>query len=133
VHEHSADGSFAVAYDPGTDILRLEYVGRMTLALILAAADATFRRLEIGPGTRLLAVYLDAEFDEIDLEALTAFQQYKAANGYANLPAAVVIDDIPGHLAMAELWAATKPGGKDAGAEVFTDEGAARAWLQSGR
>ena len=128
-----ARGSFKVTYDVHDDILRLEYIGRMTSDLTLVAADATFTIPGIGAGTRVLAVYLKAEIDEIDLAALIAYQAYKADKGYPNLPAATVVADIPGHLAMAALWAATKPGGRDGGAGVFTDEASARAWLLAGR
>lgn len=128
-----AAGSFTVEYDPDDDILRLEYIGRMTRDQILAAADATFALPGIGDRTGLLAVYLHAGIDEIDIEALNAYQAHKVARGHPNLPAAAVMLDIPSHLAMAELWAATKPGGKASGAGVFTDEAAARAWLLASR
>lgn len=122
-------GSFRVAYDPERDILRLEYVGRMTRDLILAAADAAFTVPGITERTGMLAVFADAEIDQIDLEALQAFQAYKAAKGYLNLRSAAVLSDKPSDRLMAELWAVTKPGGRAGGAEIFTDEQAAIGWL----
>ncbi len=124
-------GSFHVAYDDRDNVLRLEYRGHVTLELMLAAADAVFTTPGIGAGTRLLALHLDTSLDEIDLAALRAYQAHKAAMGYPSLPTAAVIADIPGHLAMAALWAATKPGGRNGKAAIFTDEAGARAWLLS--
>lgn len=121
-------GSFEVAYDPGRDLLRLEYIGRMTEALILAAADAVFAVPGITRRTGILAVYLHADIDGIDLAAVTAYHDHKAAKGYPDLPAAAVLADRPSHKAMGELWVATKPGGKASGA-VFTNESDALAWL----
>lgn len=126
-------GSFQVDYDAADDLLRLEYVGRMTRELIVAAADATFTTPGITDRTCVLAVFVDADIDEIDLEALAFFQAHKTDKGYPNLPAAAVVADRPSHLAMARLWVATKPGGESGSAWVFTNEAAARAWLLSGR
>lgn len=125
-------GSFQVDYDEAADLLRLEYLGRMTRELTLAAADATFTTPGITARTCVLAVYVDADIDEIGIDALADYQAHKAEKGYLNLPAAAVVADRPSHVAMARLWAATKPGG-EAGAGVFTNEAAARAWLLSRR
>lgn len=126
------EGSFEVTFDAERNLLRLEYVGRMTLPLILAGADATYSTPGITAETRILGVYLHADIDEIDLETLTRFQAYKKARGYPNLVAAAVLADRPSHRAMGELWAATKPDGK-AGAAVFTNESDALAWLARGQ
>lgn len=123
------DGCFRHDYDAGRDLLRLEYGGRLTGALLVREMAARFRIPGVTARTRILAVCIRAEIDEVDLRTLTGYQRAKQAGGYPDLRTALVVLDSPGHLALAELWAATKPGGKGTGAAVFVNESSALEWL----
>lgn len=126
------DGDFQHAYDAGRDLLRLEYRGRMTAKLMVREMAARFRIPGVNPRTLLLAVCTHTEVDEVDLGVLLGFQQAKVASGYPDLRTALVVFDSGGSLALAELWAATKPGGKGTGAGIFVNESSALEWLLSG-
>lgn len=123
------DGSFRHDYDAGRDLLRLEYSGRLTGALLVREMAARFRIPGVTARTRILATCVRAEIDEVDLGTLTGYQRAKQSGGYPDLRTALVVPDRPGHVALAELWAATKPGGKGMGAAVFVNESSALEWL----
>ena len=124
-----AAGDFRIDHDPDLDLLRVEYVGRITPALMRRHMADCFAVPGVGPGTRLLVVCTLATLDALDLDSLLDFQADNRSRGYLALRAAVVVPDRPGDLALAELWAATRHGGKSAGARVFTRESDAREWL----
>jgi hypothetical protein len=123
------DGDFRHDYEPGRDLLRLEYLGHVTGALLLREMDARFRIPGVTRRTLFLAVCVHAEIDEVDLATLTAYQDAKRDRGYPDLRTAMVVPDRPDYLALAELWAATKPGGKGTGAGIFVNESSALEWL----
>lgn len=127
------DGDFRHRYDAGRDLLRLEYLGRVTGGLLTREMAARFRIPGVTGHTRFLAVCVHAEIDEVDLATLTAYQAAKRTGGYPDLRTAMVVPDRADYLALAELWAATKPGGKGTGAAVFVNESSALEWLLSHR
>lgn len=122
-------GGFRHDLDRRHGLLRIEYRGRLTLAVILEEMAARFALPGVGRDTLLLADCSHAEIDEITLEALAEYQAAKLAAGHPDLRTAMVVPDRAGSLALAELWAATKPSGRGTGARVFTNESAAREWL----
>ncbi len=122
-------GGFTHAYEAEHDLLRLEFNGRLDACLLRREMAARYQLPEVNPNTRLLTVCTRASIDEIDLAVLIAHHAAKREAGHPDLRTAMVVADTPGHLALAELWAATKPGGKPDGAGVFSNESQARAWL----
>lgn len=124
-------GQFRHDYEPERDLLRLEYLGRLTGALMRTEMAARFAIPGVTARTLFLAVCSFAEIDEITIETLTAYQAAKLEAGYPDLRTALVVSPDSGTLALAELWAATKPSGRGTGAAVFSNESSAREWLLS--
>ena len=124
-------GRFTHFYDGDDDLLRVEFDGRLDGALLRRELEARHRLPGVNPNTRVLAVCTRAAIDEVDFAVLVTHHAGKGEAGHPDLRTALVMSEAPGHLALAELWAATKPGGKPHGAGVFSNERDARAWLLS--
>lgn len=125
-------GSYRIAYDPDRDLVRIEYAGRLTTALLVQEAADTLSRPGITAQTRMLAICVDADISGIDRDALIAFQKAKADRGLPSLRVALVLSGDPGHMAMGRLWTTTRPTPGSVGAAVFADEDSATEWLMSG-
>lgn len=124
------EGRFSVHHDSERNLFRLEIVGRLTLALTEASADATYTLPDVTSTSRLLVDCRKAELDEVNIGALRDYQKIRTAKGYPVLRTAVVVS--AADLTIAELWAAVRNSAPEAVSRVFADEDSALQWLFAG-
>jgi hypothetical protein len=118
-----------IEFDCLHDIVIMRFFGVLTFEVAENAVKEAYTHPSVSAATMVLIDTTRAHIHEIDVEWLRRFQALRETLGFPWRVTGLVVSRSEGNQLLGQLWATMRSMKSPEPAGVFTDEGAATAWL----